>query len=231
MRRILLLLTTIFFLLSNALAQPNKLDTSLNAPSVSIPTKIIVDTLRVQSFDIKGTQKVWYEDENMPWIIALTISILGILINLIISNSQIKANQETTLKQIKATLNTNNRQAWVNETRNALTDLITQTRLLNIEFQEKLPNFERKKMIHEKVTQSRIKLLLLLNPEKEYHKELIEVLKTFINTLDEHLLNSNSSAQITIPYDNFKFMSQSDAVIECGRKLLYNEWDKIQSII
>ena len=89
-------------------------------------------------------------------------------------------------------------------------------------------------MIYDKLycTQNRTKLLLLLKPEKETHKALIDSLKTFINTLDEHLLNSNASAQgINIAFDNMKFMNQSDAVIEDGRKLLYDEWGKIQSIV
>jgi len=83
-------------------------------------------------------------DENMPWIIALIISILGIGINLLISNKQIKANRDITFRQIKATLNTNNRQDWIVETRNVITDLITQVKLLNIEFQEEKQNEDRK---------------------------------------------------------------------------------------
>lgn len=232
MRRILLLLIATFFLLTIAYGQQNKTDSTLKSPRVSFPTNFRIDTLKIQSIDQKETPQIWYKDENMPWIIALIISILGILINLIISNRQIKANRETTLKQIKATLSTNNRQDWVTETRNVISELMTQAKLLNIEFQENNQNNERKKMLHEKVTMSRTKLLLLLKSDKEKHKILLASLSDLLNTLDEHLLNRKAKDEnnINIPYDNGKFMSQLEKVVDSGRDLLYDEWQKIQSI-
>lgn len=174
-------------------------------------------------------------DENIPWIIslsALIISIIGIVINFLISNMQIKANRETTFRQIKATLNTNNRQDWVTETRNVITELITQVKLLNIEFQEEKQNEDRKKVLHEKVTMNRTKLLLLLKSNKEKHQILLLSVRELINTLDEHLLNRKAKEEnnLNIPYDNGKFISQMDQVVENGRNLLYDEWRKIQSI-
>lgn len=221
MNRFILLLITFFSISSIASGQKHYGESIPKISITNLPTKFSIDTLKIQSIEAKEEPLVWYKDNNMPWILALIISFTGILVNILISN-----------KQIRATLNTNNRQAWVNETRNNLTDLMTQARLLNIEFQESQPNIERKKMLHERLTQSRTKLLLLLKPEKETHKDLIDTLRTFINTLDEHLLNSNANAQgIVISFDNMKFMNQSDAVIESGRKLLYDEWGKIQSIV
>ena len=180
------------------------------------------DTLKVPTVDSLETPKAWYMDNNMPWIMALIISTLGILANVYITN-----------RQIRATLNTTNRQAWVNETRNVITDLMTQAKLLNIEFQEGLPDRKREKEIHESVTQNRTKLLLLLKPDKASHKELLSLLTEFINTLDEHLLNSRAKNErgINIPFDNMKFSIQSDKIIESGRALLYDEWRKIQSIV
>ncbi|OYU95648.1 MAG: hypothetical protein CFE21_10945 [Bacteroidetes bacterium B1(2017)] len=232
MRKIALLLTAIFFLLSIAFGQQNKQDTTLKSLTVSIQSKLSVDTLRIQSLSVNETAQVWYKDENMPWIIALIISILGIIINLIISNRQIQANRETTLIQIKATLSANNRQDWVTETRNVISEVMTQAKLLNIEFQEKYQNDERKKILHEKVTMSRIKLLLLLKSDKETHKLLLASLTDLINTLDEHLLNRKAKDvnNFNIQYDNGKFLTQMDKVVENGRDLLYDEWGKIQSI-
>lgn len=221
MNRLIVILIALFSFSTAALGQKQKGDSIIKVSITNLPTKFSIDTLKVQNIEKKEESKAWYMDNNMPWILALVISFAGILVNILISN-----------KQIRATLNTNNRQAWVNETRNAITDLMTQARLLNIEFQERQPNIDRKKMLHEKLTQNRTKLLLLLKPEKETHKVLIDSLRTFINTLDEHLLNSNASVQgINIPFDNMKFTNQSDAVIENGRKLLYDEWGKIQSIV
>jgi hypothetical protein len=204
-----------------AFAQQTKLDSSVQI-TVTVPKVLAADTLQVQAVDSLKTSKAWYLDNNMPWILALVISTLGIVANVYITN-----------RQIRATLNTTNRQAWVNETRNVITDLMTQAKLLNIEFQESPPDRKREKEIHEIVTQNRTKLLLLLKPDKASHKELLSLLEEFINTLDEHLLNSRAKNErgLYIPFDNVKFSIQSDKIIESGRTLLYDEWRKIQSIV
>lgn len=232
MRKIFILLISFLLSVTITIGQQSNIDTLNKLSKVSTSTMLNIDTLKINNVDTKIQTRSWYKDDNMPWIIALVISILGIIINLIISNKQIGANRETTIRQIKATLSTTNRQDWVTETRNAITDLMTQTKLLNIEFQEKIQNNERKKMLHEKITLSRTKLLLLLKPDKEKHRILLDSLTCLISTLDEHFLNSKAREEnnYNIPYDNAKFLSQMDMVVENGRDLLYDEWGKIQSI-
>lgn len=194
-------------------------DSVLKASINMLPTKLIIDTIKIQNFDNINESKVWYKDSNMPWLIAFLISIVGIIVNLLIS-----------YYQIRSTLKTNNIQSWVNETRNTLTEILTQARLLNIEYQEKQLNEDRLKIIHEKLTQNRTKLLLLLNPYKETHKVLLDSLRVLIDTLDEHLLNYKAIDEgINIPFDNLKFMNESNTVIENGRNLLYEDWKKIKS--
>ncbi len=202
------------------------------AYEVSLPTKIAIDTLRIQNLETKEIAKAWYKDNNMPWIIALVISTLGIFINMHISNQQIRANREITLRQIKATLSTSNRQEWVIDTRNVITELLTNAKLLNIEFQENQSNSKERKNIYASVTYNRNKLLLLLKPDKQLHKNLLDSVSELITTLDEHLLNSKAKDERgkVIPFNNKKFLEQMDKVIESGRILLYDEWGKIQSI-
>ncbi len=232
MRKIFLFLTSLLIIETVSIGQQSNIDTLSKPSIITTSTKSGVDTLKIQSIDTKVQAEAWYRDENMPWIIALVISILGIIINLIISNKQIGANRETTIRQIKATLSTSNRQDWVKETRNVITDLMTQTKLLNIEIQEKNQNDERKKILHEKVTLNRTKLLLLLTPNKEKHKILLDALTQLISTLDEHLLNRKAKDEnhLDIAYDNSMFLAQLDKVVDNGRELLYDEWGKIQSI-
>lgn len=209
-------------LMLNISGQKTVTDSILLQKQITIPPKIIVDTVRIQSIEPKNIKTVWYRDNNMPWIIALIISIIGILINLLIANKQIRAN----LNQVNA----NNRQSWVTETRNVITNLITQANLLNIEFQDIESNEIRKKDLHEKFNYNKNKLFLLLKPEKEKHKLLVDALNALMFTLDEHMLNSKlkDSKKVSIPFDNNKFMIQTEKVIESGRSLLYDEWSKIQ---
>lgn len=147
-----------------------------------------------------------------------------------VAREQIQETSKLTIKQI----NSNNRQDWVIDTRNTVSELMAQANLLNIEFQEKNTNSEKRKAIHEKFVFNKNKLYLLLKPEKEKHKLLLDSLEEFITTLDTHLLNSNSNNNPNlgigfIPYDNSKFLAQTNKVIENTRNLLYEEWAKIQS--
>lgn len=146
-----------------------------------------------------------------------------------VTREQIQETSNLTIKQI----NSKNRQDWVNDTRNTVSELLAQTNLLNIEFQEKKINFDRRKVIYEKFIFNKNKLYLLLHPKKENHKLLLDSLEEFITTLDMHLLNSNVNNNPHlgfqfIPYDNGKFLAQSNLVVKNARNLLYQEWGKIQ---
>jgi hypothetical protein len=223
----------ILFTVFTCFGVENQLDTATKQEPYSLPTSIQLDTLRVKNIESIKEGRTWYEDEKMPWIIAVVVSIAGIIINLWISNSQIKSNRQLSLKQIEATLSANNRQEWITETRNTLTQLLTFAKQLNVEFQEKKNNVEIKKALHEKVTINRTKLILLLNIEKnELHKNLYKSMYELINILDVHFNNQKAKFEnnIIIPNDNGKFLEQMEKVIEDGRKLFYDEWRKIQSV-
>jgi hypothetical protein len=147
-----------------------------------------------------------------------------------VAREQIQETSKLSIKQI----NSNNRQNWVIDTRNTVSELMAQANLFNIELQEKNIDFEKRKIIHEKFIFNKNKLYLLLKPEKENHKILLDSLEEFIITLDYHLLNSNTnnnpnSGISFIPYDNGKFLAQTNKVICNARNLLYEEWSKIQS--
>lgn len=230
--KIVLLLTFIFFFGVSSYGSKNKLDTIMEHKVRTMPSSISIDTITVKNIEPIGNTQSWYQDDKMPWIIALITTIAGIFINLWISNRQIKSNRKLSLKQIKATLSTNNRQEWITETRNTLSELLTYAKQLNVEFQEKSENIEIKKKLHEKVTINRTKLLLLLNLEKEKHKILYNSMYELISTLDKHLGNKKAKVEhnIIIPNDNGEFLQQMEKVIEDGRALFYDEWRKIQSI-
>ena len=113
-----------------------------------------------------------------------------------------------------------------------ITDLLAQAKLLNSEFQDDAPDRNRLKALHEKVAFNRTKLLLLLKPGKTSHQQLLYDLSEFISTLDEHLLNSKAKINgVNIPNDNLNFSMRMTKVVERGRDLLYEEWNKIQSVV
>lgn len=197
-----------------------------------------VDTLRIQQVEKTPVAQEWYESSAMPWIVSLIIAFISVGVNLIISFSTRKTTIRTVKEQIdnstnlaslqySSTLNSINRQEWINKVRDCISELITQCKLLNVEFQEDIQNKERKNNLHEKVTYNRNKLRLLLSPQIQQHTDFLNSMKELIDILDIHLLNSNHNIE---QYDNLDFMRKSDKVIDTGRDLLYFEWQKIQNV-
>jgi hypothetical protein len=218
-------------------ANPTYAQSDLSKLKLTDKYKISVDTVRVQSVG-KDAPKSWIESTAMPWIASIIIAILGLLVNIAIARSTRNTSLEMTETQIKnstrlaahqfnATLNSSNRQEWINDVRDCISELITQCNLLNISFQEEPKNKDREKEIHQKVTLYRNKLRLFLSTEIEQHKMFLDELREFINILDRHFLNSRNPVE---DYDNIAFARKSDSVIELGRALLYFEWHKIQNV-
>lgn len=162
---------------------------------------------------------------------------------LVIGKEQIRSQEAQSQKQLGVTreqmkesssilfmqLENENRQTWIIDTRETIAGLISQINLINVEFQEKVINEDKQKVIHEKISFYKNKLHLLINPDSFLHSALMNVLKELLTTLDLHMLNSrannNPSSKIGfIPYDNSKLMTQSSKVLETGRKVLNDDW-------
>jgi len=155
-----------------------------------------------------------------------------------IANLQIESTKEIALQQISnsqklashgfnATLKTQNRQQWINLVRDTLTDFSTHSKILNAEFQEAYFDRTRQIELHEKVTRTRVKLTLLLNPKIETHNNLLEAISELLTVLDLHLYESKGTEK---EFKNLNFSSCNEAVIKSGRDLLYSEWQKIQDV-
>lgn len=178
----------------------------------------------------------WYDKTTAPWVISSGIALLTVMVNIFISlysqkialtnvEKQIKTSLELAALQFDTTLYLKNRQDWINEVRNSLSEFLTHCNLVNIELQEPTQNMAARKAIHEKLSLNRNKLRLALNPKIDEHEKLLESIGALMKVLDLHILNTNSQQR---QYDNVEFMRKADRVIEDGRFVLYKEWDKIQ---
>lgn len=230
MKHSLLLLLFTFLLFQESLRSQN--DTSRFTKS---EYQLKLDTVKIQTV---GTDfnKSWAESPSMAWKAAIFIGLSTIIVNLIISFFTRKTSINTVEKQIEtsfriasfqyqATLNSSNRQEWINMLREAVADLYTQCRLLNIEFQEPSQSKERRDILHEKLTLSRAKVLLLLKPDDNLHKEFIDLLKELMIALDKNMFYAKHG---TGELDNFGFFQKAEKIVEFVRVLLYKEWGKIQ---
>ncbi|SDX01706.1 hypothetical protein SAMN05444410_10844 [Hydrobacter penzbergensis] len=147
-----------------------------------------------------------------------------------VTREQIKETSSLAIKQISA----NNTQDWKTDTRKTVSELLTQANLLNIEFQDRYVNMDKRKAIYEKFAYSRNNLYLLLVPEKEKQKLLLKSLDELLKILDTHLLNSNTNNDPNstvgfIPYDNAMFFSRVDEIIRNAGLVLHEEQEKIQT--
>lgn len=220
--------------------QQSKTEFKINVDTLK--TRTIVDTLKVQIIPSKKET----EQNNRPWIIALIVGILtfiaiitaslinkwvaikGINSSKEIAIQQIENSQSLNLHQFNSTLKTKNRQDWVNDLKNAMSEFMANCVKINIEFQDPgEDNKEKIKDIHEKITLNRTKMRLLLNPKKELHNNLLTSMTEFVNILDMHILNYRGNINY---YKNIDFQKTSDKVVENARELLYNEWQKIQKL-
>ena len=69
-------------------------------------------------------------------------------------------------------------------------------------------------------------LKLFLNPEILSHKDILKSLEELIRQVDLHYLTSRNKLG---EFNNINFTVKSDEVVENGRRLLYEEWRKIQN--
>lgn len=198
----------------------------------TIKSKIKIEPLQIEIL----TSKEKKESNNMPWIIALIVGVLTFIANIIasivnrrISLGTIQTNKEIAIHQFNSTLKTKNRQDWIDNVRDTLSVFVSNCVKVNIEIQDpsETENRDKIKDIHEKIVLNRIKLQLLLNPEKELHNSILNLISEFIDILDKHMLNYENGLQ---KYDNDEFISAYIKIAESGRKLLYNEWQKIQKL-
>ncbi|UEG50776.1 hypothetical protein LK994_04720 [Ferruginibacter lapsinanis] len=222
MKRILLIIS--FFLIVNSLfAQKNtdSLLNTLNSKIDAVQSEIKTHKLELvlQDQDKQDKRKPWIE-KNGPWLIALVVGLLTILANVIINRKQ-------QIAQLRVTLKSKNRQEWINELRNCITEFTTQCKMINIEFQDKQSVEGKKKPMHEKITFNRTKLVLLLNPNKNEHKPLLIAIGELLKILDAHLLNSKQKID---NFDNLDFMERTNKVIELGTELSYYEWQRMQKL-
>ena len=126
-------------------------------------------------------------------------------------------------------LNTSDKQDWLSETRNLLSDAMTQAFLLDMELRESQIDVKRRKELFEKFTIAKNKLVLLLSPAKEKHDKLLKSMEKLALTLNVNVLYNNPSLRKdAIPYDNTVFWSESNEVMEVGRNLFYDAWQKNQ---
>ena len=191
-----------------------------------------LDTLKVENIKNNKESVVWYESESMPWIISLLIAIITIGINVYIARvnqktalknvqNQIESSKSLALTQFKATLNTKNRQDWINEVRHTISDLLAQTAIFSVRvFDKKSENGDILMPHFEKIYYYKSKIAMLLNSEKNEQANLLNL----INELVYLLANIEKGKTEKI------IKEKENEIINASRVLFDLHWKKIKEI-
>jgi hypothetical protein len=218
------------------------------------------DTIMIKSVREKIETKPWMENPNMPWIIALLISLLTILINILIA----KINQKTSIRNIEAQIASamlSSKQQIDNTKEIAIENIKNSQVLAQKQFNATLKINNRQDWLDEvRMTVSEfLTFCRLLNIEFQDPSDKLERQKNLHEKVSLHrfklllLLDPKKTDHKSVldsifdlmnildhhmlnskrtiePYKNGDFVKKSEDIVVASRELLYNEWGKIQNL-
>jgi hypothetical protein len=158
--------------------------------------KTVSDTIIVIHSDIRKSNYKEKQDNNMPWIVALTIGVLSAIINIIIAVIQQKSNRrnidrqlesakETIQEQIKnskdiaildfnRSVKSQNRQEWINKLRDLISEIDMNLTLIAYSSREKTAQRVME------IDLLKNKIDLMLNQSESEHETLFKFLITYV---------------------------------------------------
>lgn len=187
----------------------------------------------VQAEDSVRHAQTWV-DSYMPWIVALIIGVFSAWVNHRIAKTQRISNEknqqlqmnnikEITLLQFKGRIASQNKQQWVNDLREEISELLTKSYALAQEFHNVIKEEEiddnlfraNRDQLH--YSESKIKLLLNINNEDQ--RELLESIDKMIN----YMLKAKG-------FRWEKFNGLRSDVVDSARILFEGHWEKIKNL-
>jgi outer membrane murein-binding lipoprotein Lpp len=219
-------------LLAISLSSFQKKESLLPIPPVkAVQLNLPTDTLKILTIN-KLPNSTWLSAANMPWIVTLLIGASTVLINvfiakmsrkntftqiensLIIALKQIESSKELAKTNFNANLSANNRQKWIDELRNTLSELIANgSMIVGCESSDKMDEYITKTSL------LKAKIDLLLNTHKSEHIAVIEATNNFVISCKEQ------------PFDINKFHQAKSEILQAGRNLFAINWEKIKNVI
>jgi hypothetical protein len=221
-----------------AITQAQKNSTTPSRPSVNNVTVNNPDTLTVVLSDkIQFPGKFQIETINnsdwtdqMPWIVALLIGVISVVITIVIGKNQIKSSERTLNRQIEtskeiAKLDFNkivisgNRQEWINRLRDNLSEYLAKTETYSIALLNPSNTAERlQELINERLSDIlalEVKIVLMLNSTEEDSKQLIKFLGIYTKCI--------FGEAITQPVEVLK-----QNIIDITKQILKTEWERVK---
>lgn len=133
---------------------------------------------------------------------------------------QIENSKDLAITQFKSTLNSKNRQDWLNELRHSISELMVQASLMNVHISRNAGDKDKFLPNYEKMSYNQQKILLLLNPLKLEQNPIIELVNKLVQM----------SMQPYGTYDDSEYADLQDKIIAESRKLFIIHWGKIKAL-
>lgn len=158
------------------------------------------------------------EVSTLSLVVAALAVFFGPLTSWRIAKAQIKASADLSAFQVLSLLETSNkqivapmRQAWINDLRNLLSELLSSA------FHYYVAGYEdRTDQEYQRVTHLEHKVKLMLNPNEEDHQHLEELIATMIRSIERN------------PKFSDNFPDLHDDLVSLSRKVLKREWDRVK---
>ncbi len=179
-------------------------------------------------------------EKIMPWGAALLIGIASVIVTLLIgvisvvvnlrlikSNEkniqvQIKNARKITLAEFQATLGTKNRQEWINDLRNCISEFSMQCDILSTITTDgqtvSVDDAQKYGLYIDKIISNRYKINLLLNPKEPNQKKVLDKIDNLAAVAREKK-DTNKNRQ---------FIDAREKLLDASRELFQHHWDKIK---
>ncbi|MDD3033097.1 MAG: hypothetical protein PHT25_00750 [Bacteroidales bacterium] len=160
------------------------------------------------------------------WIITLLICIITIIANLYISgrqirNSRINLNKEIDSKidEIKKNKLADFRQAWIDELRNLISEMLAIHQLTGELLRNRVYEFDIYDLL-QKTIKIQYKIEMMLNSNEEKSRLLIEEIR-LLNA--RNILDKNE-------HDDEKYSKSIDTILDLSKSIFKTEWERIKRL-
>lgn len=198
-----------------------------SALQINIPDKLNI-VLPKEYFDKPKSDPL---KDYFPAILTLIVGVLTIIVNWVISNRlrentsknierQLEESKNIKYLELKASINTKNRQDWMNQFRDAVTEYVS---LVFIAATNLKVKDDVVREVLTKLAELITRMELLLHPERENEKAAIESAKVLFASL----LIADKDRSKTFHEDFYK---EKDKLVLLSRKILEKNWQKLNNL-
>jgi len=168
-------------------------------------------------------------NQLMTWIVAFLIGVFSLIVNILVHKNQqklalknIEFQSEQSRQLIKKDILSKNRQEWINTLRDSVSNYLSSHELSKLIVKhdkkgtETPPEYRNEFKIWQSLD---YKIKLLLNPEEEKSKKLINLM-TQLNLSTDYYSNSKE-----IEYEKIK-----NEIIQLTQSILKEEWERVKTL-